>query len=160
MPIQLTKDITNNLKWSKLTKHNCLHQTSLSPSSIPTLTIQSSNHGLIPVQQTEDISNYSKPCISGYSKRPKMVFRNNYCLMQGKSIAECSKGSILQYFWSSLRSLFEWLFYTGFTWFSKWSKSTKHNCLHHTQISPSRVPTTTLQCSTHSLIPTAEWGHY
>ena len=41
-----------------------------------------------------------------------MVFKTNYRLMQVKSIAECSKGSILQYFWPSLsyhlslRSLF------------------------------------------------------
>ena len=45
--------------------------------------------------------------------------------MQAKSIAECSKGSILQYFWPSLSyhfviksiilSIFEWRFYTGFT---------------------------------------------
>ena len=49
----------------------------------------------------------------------------NYRLMQVKSIAECFKGSILQYFRPSLsyhlllRSLFclffEWPFYTGFT---------------------------------------------
>ena len=31
-----------------------------------------------------------------------MVFKTDYCLMQVKSIAECSKGSILQYFRSSL----------------------------------------------------------
>ena len=44
--------------------------------------------------------------------------------MQVKSIVECSKRSILQYFWPSLSyhlslrflfCLFEWLFYTGFT---------------------------------------------
>ena len=47
-------------------------------------------------------------------KRPlsKLFFKTNYHLMQDKSIAECSKGSILQYFWPSLsyqlslRSLF------------------------------------------------------
>ena len=48
--------------------------------------------------------------------------------MKVKSIAECSKGSILQYFgpalsdnWSwktIIRSFCEWLFYTGFTVFS------------------------------------------
>ena len=32
------------------------------------------------------------------SKRPKMFFKTDYCLMQVRSIAECSKGSILQYF--------------------------------------------------------------
>ena len=31
-------------------------------------------------------------------KGPKLGFKTNYCLMQVKSIAECSKGSILQYF--------------------------------------------------------------
>ena len=65
---------------------------------------------------------YSKTCVKWpLSKRPKMVFKTNYRLMQVKSIAdlmqvksiaECSKGSILQYFRSSLsyhlslRSLF------------------------------------------------------
>ena len=45
-------------------------------------------------------------------KDHKLVFKTNYCLMQVKSIAECSKGSILQYFRPSLnyhlslRSLF------------------------------------------------------
>ena len=42
----------------------------------------------------------------------QMVFKTNYCLMQVKSIAECSNGSILQYvqpslsYHLSLRSLF------------------------------------------------------
>ena len=35
-----------------------------------------------------------KPVLSGHSKKKK----TNYRLMQVKSIAECSKGSILQYF--------------------------------------------------------------
>ena len=50
---------------------------------------------------------------SGHSKRrSKLVFTTNYLLMQDKSIAECSKGSILHYFLPSLiyhlslRSLF------------------------------------------------------
>ena len=54
-----------------------------------------------------------KPVYNGHSqKHQKLVFKPNYRLMQVKSIAECSKGSILQYFWSSLsyvssfRSLF------------------------------------------------------
>ena len=48
-----------------------------------------------------------KPVLSGHSKK-----KTNYRLMQVKSIAECSKGSILQSFWPSLsyhllfRSLF------------------------------------------------------
>ena len=58
-------------------------------------------------------------------KRQKLVFTTNYRLVQVKSIAECSKGSILQYFRPSLSyhyvikifvlSIFEWPFYTGFT---------------------------------------------
>ena len=38
-----------------------------------------------------------KPALSGHSKK-----RTNYCLMEVKSIAECSKGSILQSFRLSL----------------------------------------------------------
>ena len=56
---------------------------------------------------------YSKTCVKRLlSKRQKIVFQDQFCLMQVKSIAECSKGSILQYFWPSLsyhlslRSLF------------------------------------------------------
>ena len=60
-----------------------------------------------------------KPVLSGHSKK-----KTNYRLMQVKSIAECSKGSILQSFWPplsyhlllrSLFCLFEWLQKTGFT---------------------------------------------
>ena len=44
-----------------------------------------------------------KPVLSGHSeRRPKLVFKTDYRLMQVKSIAECSKGSILQYFRPSL----------------------------------------------------------
>ena len=44
-----------------------------------------------------------KPVLSGHSKRrQKLVFKTDYCLMQVKSIAECSKGSFLQYFRPSL----------------------------------------------------------
>ena len=35
-------------------------------------------------------------------KDQKLFFKTNYCFMQVKSIAECSKGSILQYFWPAL----------------------------------------------------------
>ena len=43
------------------------------------------------------------PVLSGHSKtRPKLFFNTNCRLMQVKSIAECSKGSILQYFRPSL----------------------------------------------------------
>ena len=51
-------------------------------------------------------------CQTATLKDPKMFFKTNYRLMQVKSIAECSKGSILQYFRPSLsyhlslRSLF------------------------------------------------------
>ena len=51
----------------------------------------------------KSILNTVKPVLSGHSKRtPKLVFNTNYRLMQVKSIAECSKGSILQYFQPSL----------------------------------------------------------
>ena len=54
-------------------------------------------------QQAEGIV---KPVLSGHSKRrPKLVFKTDYGLMQVKSIAECSKGSILQYFRPSLSYL-------------------------------------------------------
>ena len=44
-----------------------------------------------------------KPVLSGNSKRRrKLVFKSKYHLMQVKSIAECSKRSILQYFRPSL----------------------------------------------------------
>ena len=56
---------------------------------------------------------YSQTCVKWpLSKGPKMFFKTEYRLMQVKSIAECSKGSILQYFRPSLsfqlslRSLF------------------------------------------------------
>ena len=59
------------------------------------------------------LGKYSKTCVKRpLSKDNKLVFKTNYCLMQVKIIAECSKGSILQYFQPSLsyqlsiRSLF------------------------------------------------------
>ena len=40
---------------------------------------------------------YSKTCVKRpISKDQKLVFKTNYCLMQVKGTAECSKGSILQ----------------------------------------------------------------
>ena len=53
----------------------------------------------------------------------KLVFKTNYCLMQVKSIAECSEHSaILSTFFKLpfvikifVLSIFEWPFYTGFT---------------------------------------------
>ena len=46
-------------------------------------------HNSIKVKQTNTV----KPVLSGHSKRtPKLIFNTNYCLMQVKSIAECSKG--------------------------------------------------------------------
>ena len=44
-----------------------------------------------------------KPILSGHLKIDKTkVLMENGSLMQVKSIAECSKGSILQYFWPAL----------------------------------------------------------
>ena len=62
-----------------------------------------------------------KPVYNGHSQKDqKLVFKTNYCLMQVKSIAECSKGSILQYFqpllsYNFVLSIFEWPLKTGFT---------------------------------------------
>ena len=44
----------------------------------------------------------AKPVLSGYSKKTKKCFKTDYRLMQVKSIVECSKESILQYFRPSL----------------------------------------------------------
>ena len=44
-----------------------------------------------------------KPVLGGHLKRrPKLVFKTDYHLLQVKSIAECSPWSILQYFQPSL----------------------------------------------------------
>ena len=44
-----------------------------------------------------------RPVLKGHTKRrPKLSFKNNYCSMQIKSIAECSPWSILQYLQASL----------------------------------------------------------
>ena len=68
-----------------------------------------------------------KPVLSSHSQKDrKLVFKTDYRLMQVKSIAECSKGSIRQYFRPSLtyhlplRPFFclflsGWPFYTVFT---------------------------------------------
>ena len=48
-----------------------------------------------------------KPVLSGHSKRrPKLVFKTNYCLMQVKSIAESQYFRPLLSYHLSLRSLF------------------------------------------------------
>ena len=51
------------------------------------------------------VSGYSKTCLKRPLKKKtkkKLVFNTDYRLMQVKSIAECSNGSILQYFRPSL----------------------------------------------------------
>ena len=57
-----------------------------------------------------DFQNYTiKPVISGHLKIDKiMVLMENGSLMKVKSIAECSKGSILQYFWPALSDNWYW----------------------------------------------------
>ena len=77
-------------------------------------------------------SMYSKTCVKRpLSERQKMVFKTNYRLMQVKSIAKCSKASILPLEHSAILLTFtklsfvikifvlsifdfEWQFYTGF----------------------------------------------
>ena len=57
-----------------------------------------------PFPEWEPVYGYSKTCLKWpLSKRPKVGFQNQLSLtMQVKSIADCSKGSILQYFRPSL----------------------------------------------------------
>ena len=74
---------------------------------------------VVPMQQDQISSDkalicpkYSKTLTLPYTVKPvknghfqihrKLVYKTNYRLMQVKSIAECSKGSILQYFRPSL----------------------------------------------------------
>ena len=65
-------------------------------------------------------------CKNGHSKIDKAnILMTNGSLMKVKSIAECSKGSILQYFWPAFRDNWSWnqflvflsvfFFYTCFT---------------------------------------------
>ena len=55
------------------------------------------------LSESKTLTTTVKPVLSGHSKRTqKMFFKTDYRLMQVKSIAECSKGSILQYFRPSL----------------------------------------------------------
>ena len=55
------------------------------------------HHGLL--QVSEFFKSTVKPVLSGHSKVHKtMVLNTDHGLMQVKSIAECSKGGILQYF--------------------------------------------------------------
>ena len=69
---------------------------------------------------------YNKSVLSSHSQiEQKWFFKTNYRLMHLKSIAECSKGSILQYFGPCIKlphvfktfvlSIFEWPLKTGFT---------------------------------------------
>ena len=101
----------------------CLASSSACPSLIRSMFIQTSSVPLS-IKRTLMLEfsssptnclqvNKVKPVLSGHSKRrQKLVFKANYRLMQVKCIAECSKGSILQYFRPSLsyrlslRSLF------------------------------------------------------
>ena len=62
--------------------------------------IVSSNYDNVYDCSQSIIQDNSKTCLklSLKKKEQKLVFKPDYCLMQVKSIAECSKGSILQYF--------------------------------------------------------------
>ena len=63
--------------------------------------------------KVESIAEYKciEICVKrSLSKRPKIVFKTDYRLMQVKSIAECSLSlwSILQYFWPALSDNQSW----------------------------------------------------
>ena len=55
-------------------------------------------------QSVKIMFEYRKSCLKrSLKKKTKLVFKTVYRLIQVKSIAECSKGSILQYFRPSLK---------------------------------------------------------
>ena len=55
------------------------------------------------IEEEEENTCTVKPVLTGHSKKTKkLFFKTDYCIMQVKSIAECSNGSILQYFRPSL----------------------------------------------------------
>ena len=55
------------------------------------------------IELLKPIHVYSKTVLNRHFQMDHILeFKTNYRLMQVKSIAECSKGSILQYFWLSL----------------------------------------------------------
>ena len=69
---------------------------------------------------------YRKTCVKvPLSKRPQIGFQDQVSFNAGRSIAECSEGSILQILSTFLMlpfvikifilSIFEWPFYKGFT---------------------------------------------
>ena len=70
-------------------------------------------------------SNYSKTCLKQpLKKRPKLVSKTDHCLMQVKSIAECSKRAFCNTFDLHLAtivfktfvlSIFDWSLKTGLT---------------------------------------------
>ena len=69
---------------------------------------------------------YCKTCLKGplKNKTKKLVFNTNYCLMQVKSIAECSTG-----FKAFVLPIFEWPLKTGFTVLHR-SKIMLYVCMH------------------------------
>ena len=69
----------------------------LGPNCLQRLSEDDKNHGYQGTSSLVHLDPTVKPVLSGHSKRrPKLVFKTDYRLMQVKSIAECSMGSILQ----------------------------------------------------------------
>ena len=57
------------------------------------------NAEVIHVSYHWPLGHYSKTCFKwSFKMTEKLFFKTEYRLMQVKSVAECSKGSILQYF--------------------------------------------------------------
>ena len=77
---------------------------------------------------------YSKTCVKQpLSKRPKMVFKTSYRLMQVNSIGEYSALllifiKLLLVIKISVLSIFEWPFYAGFTVYAKYHNVNGTNC--------------------------------
>ena len=70
-------------------------------------------------RQTWGLGYTAKPAFSGHSqRRQKLVFKTDYHIIQVKSIAECSKGSILQCFRPSFKLPFVFKTYVFFPFLS------------------------------------------
>ena len=80
-----------------MSRVHCL-VSNISLRSVAVFTERSARKGR-DTKRNQPESSYSRTCLKRpLSKRPKIGFNTNYYLMQVKSIAECSNGSILQYF--------------------------------------------------------------
>ena len=83
-------------------------RTQLEPNARGLVLLVRQNHGCYGDANFKNISGEEKEFshILAHEMMKLLVFKTNYRLMQVKSIAECTKGSILQYFRPSLSYLY------------------------------------------------------